>query len=101
MQKHLPSVTALHKQAYSSIVSGTDGGTASYANSAGSANSVAWGNVSGKPSTYAPSTHSHSTATTSANGFMSSTDKAKLDFGDIVYVSKTTPTKSCIWVKLD
>ena len=154
--------TALHKQAYSSIVSGTDGGTASYANSAGSANSVAWGNVSGrptsmpasdvhawakatnkpsysksevglgnvdntadsaksvkyatsagsagsvewanvsgKPSTYAPSTHSHSAATTSANGFMSSTDKAKLDFGDIVYVSKTTPTKSCIWVKLD
>jgi hypothetical protein len=154
--------TALHKQAYTGTVSGTDGGTASYANSAGSANSVAWGNVSGrpssmpasdvhpwakaankpsysksevglgnvdntadsaksvkyatsagsagsvawanvsgKPSTYAPSTHSHSAATTSANGFMSSTDKAKLDFGDIVYVSKTTPTKSCIWVKLD
>ncbi|MFR4337881.1 MAG: hypothetical protein ACLT33_07425, partial [Lachnospira pectinoschiza] len=43
--------TALHKQAYSSIVSGTDSGTASYANSAGSANSVAWGNVTGKPST--------------------------------------------------
>lgn len=154
--------TALHKQAYTGTVSGTDGGTASYANSAGSANSVAWGNVSGrptsmpasdvhawakatnkpsysksevglgnvdntadsaksvkyatsagsagsvawanvsgKPSTYAPSTHSHSAASTSANGFMSSTDKAKLDFGDIVYVSKTTPTKSCIWVKLD
>ena len=154
--------TALHKQAYTGTVSGTDGGTASYANSAGSANSVAWGNVSGrpssmpasdvpawakaankpsysksevglgnvdntadsaksvkyatsagsagsvawanvsgKPSTFAPSTHSHSAATTSANGFMSSTDKAKLDFGDIVYVSKTTPTKSCIWVKLD
>lgn len=72
-----------------------------YATSAGSAGSVAWANVSGKPSTYAPSTHSHSAATTSANGFMSSTDKAKLDFGDIVYVSKTTPTKSCIWVKLD
>lgn len=72
-----------------------------YATSAGSAGSVAWANISGKPSTYAPSTHSHSAATTSANGFMSSTDKAKLDFGDIVYVSKTTPTKSCIWVKLD
>lgn len=32
----------------------------SYANSAGSASSVAWGNVSGKPSTFAPSAHSHS-----------------------------------------
>lgn len=72
-----------------------------YATSAGSANAVAWGNVSGKPSTFAPSTHSHSAATSSANGFMSSTDKAKLDFGDIVYVSKTAPTKACIWVKLD
>ena len=154
--------TALHNQAYTGIVSGTDGGTASYANSAGSANSVAWGNVSGrpssmpasdvpawakaaskpsysksevglgnvdntadsaksvkyatsagsanavawgnvsgKPSTFAPSSHSHGAASASANGFMSSTDKAKLDFGDIVYVSKSTPTKACIWIKLD
>lgn len=54
--------TALHKQAYSSIVSGTDSGTASYANSAGSANSVAWGNVTGKPSTFAPSSHTHNYA---------------------------------------
>ena len=30
-----------------------------YATSAGSANAVAWGNVSGKPSTYPPSTHTH------------------------------------------
>lgn len=30
-----------------------------YANSAGSANSVAWSNVSGKPSSYPPATHSH------------------------------------------
>ena len=37
-------------------------GTATYANSAGSANSVAWGNVSGKPSTFAPSTHTHTIA---------------------------------------
>ena len=184
--------TALHKQAYTGIVSGTDGGTASYANSAGSANSVAWANVTGRPSSmpasdvpawakaaskpsytksevglgnvdntadsaksvkyatsagsasnvkdsndntditfayskagldygaytwlaawngkelravnknqFAPASHSHSAATSSANGFMSSTDKAKLDFGDIVYVSKTAPTKACIWVKLD
>ena len=151
--------TALHKQAYSTIVSGSDGGTASYANSAGSvawgnvsgrpssmpasdvpawakasskpsysksevglgnvdntadsaksvkyatsagsAGSVAWANVSGKPSSFTPASHSHSAATATANGFMSSTDKAKLDFGDIVYVSKSTPTKACIWVKLD
>ncbi len=31
-----------------------------YATSAGSANAVAWGNVSGKPSTFAPSSHTHS-----------------------------------------
>ena len=30
-----------------------------YATSAGSANAVAWGNVSGKPSTYPPSSHNH------------------------------------------
>ena len=30
-----------------------------YATSAGSANSVAWGNVTGKPSTFAPSSHNH------------------------------------------
>ena len=151
--------TTLHKQAYSSIVSGSDGGTASYANSAGSvawgnvsgrpssmpasdvpawakasskpsysksevglgnvdntadsaksvkyatsagsAGSVAWANVSGKPTSFTPASHSHSAASATANGFMSSTDKAKLDFGDIIYVSKSTPTKACMWVKLD
>lgn len=60
--------TALHKQAYSSIVSGTDSGIASYANSAGSANSVAWGNVTGKPSTFAPSSHTHNYAGSSSAG---------------------------------
>ena len=30
-----------------------------YATSAGSANSVAWGNVTGKPSTFTPSSHTH------------------------------------------
>lgn len=60
--------TALHKQAYSSIVSGTDSGTASYANSAGSANSVAWGNVTGKPSTFAPSSHIYTGGVGSISG---------------------------------
>lgn len=68
--------TALHKQAYSSIVSGTDSGTASYANSAGSANSVAWGNVTGKPSTFAPSPHTHNYAgSSSAGGAATSANK--------------------------
>lgn len=68
--------TALHKQAYSSIVSGTDRGTASYANSAGSANSVAWGNVTGKPSTFAPSSHTHNYAgSSSAGGAATSANK--------------------------
>ena len=47
-----------------------------YANSAGS---VAWGNVTGKPSNFPPIGHGHSTATQSGDGFMSSTDKKKLD----------------------
>lgn len=33
--------------------------SAGYANSAGSANAVAWGKVTGKPSSYPPSSHSH------------------------------------------
>ena len=35
------------------------GGVVNYAVSAGSANSVAWNNVTGKPSTYTPSSHTH------------------------------------------
>ena len=35
------------------------GGNVNYATSAGSASSVAWNNVSGKPSTYTPSSHTH------------------------------------------
>ena len=38
------------------------------ANSAGSANSVAWGNVTGKPSTFAPSSHTHNYAGSSSAG---------------------------------
>ena len=33
--------------------------SAAYADTAGSANSVAWGNVTGKPGTFTPSTHTH------------------------------------------
>ena len=52
-------------------------------------------------SQFATAGHGHSAATSSAAGFMAAADKAKLDFGDVVYVSKTTPTRQCLWVKLD
>nr|DAG24774.1 MAG TPA: structural protein [Caudoviricetes sp.] len=39
-----------------------------YATSAGSANAVAWGNVSGKPSTYPPASHTHNYAGSSSAG---------------------------------
>ena len=55
-----------------------------------SINSVPWNSITGKPN-----------ASATASGLMSSTDKAKLDFGDILYVSKSAPTKACIWAKLD
>ena len=63
--------------------------------------SYSWEEISGKPSTFSPSSHSHSAATGSAAGFMSATDKSKLDLGEVVYVSKTAPGKQCIWIKLD
>lgn len=41
--------------------------------------SVAWDEITGKPSTFPPSTHTHDAATTGAAGFMSAADKTKLD----------------------
>ena len=38
-----------------------------------------WDRIEGKPTEFTPASHTHSAATTSANGFMSSTDKTKLD----------------------
>lgn len=40
---------------------------------------ITWSEIQGKPSTFAPSSHVHDVATTSANGFMSSADKTKLN----------------------
>ena len=71
----------------SGITQASYGYNVGYASSAGY---VAWGNVGGKTN-----------ASATASGLMSSADKAKLDFGDILYVSKTAPTKACIWAKLD
>ena len=49
-----------------------------YATSAGSANAVAWANVTGKPSTFAPSSHTHSYAGSGSAGG-SANSAVKLD----------------------
>lgn len=41
--------------------------------------SIEWSAITGKPSTFTPSEHSHDAATTSAAGFMSAADKTKLN----------------------
>lgn len=46
---------------------------------AGSASSVPWSGITDKPSTFTPSSHAHSEATGSAGGFLSASDKTKLD----------------------
>ena len=49
-----------------------------YATSAGSANAVAWGNVSGKPSTFTPASHTHKYA----SGFSVSGTTVTVTYGD-------------------
>ena len=95
-----------------------------YATSAGSANSVAWDNVSGKPSTYTPSSHTHddryyteSEINTKLNGkansshthddryYTESEMNTKLNAkaaSDIITVSSTQPTSNTckIWIKI-
>ena len=57
-----------------------------YATSAGSANSVAWGNVSGKPSTFTPSSHTHKYA----SGFSVSGTTVTVTYGDNTTSTFTT-----------
>ena len=52
----LTSNTTKESSTPTATVTATDGATVNYANSAGS---VAWNNVSGKPSTFTPSSHTH------------------------------------------
>ena len=52
--------------------------SAGYADSAGTANSVAWGNVSGKPSSFTPSSHSHEYASTVKVGSTSYTSSSNV-----------------------
>lgn len=70
------------------------------AGNASSASSVAWGNVSGKPSTYAPSSHTHDD-----RYYTESEINTKLNAkaaSDIVTISSTKPTSgTCkIWIKI-
>jgi hypothetical protein len=54
------STTAGLVKSGGNVTVNTDGTmSVSYASSAGSANAVAWAKISGKPSTYAPSSHTH------------------------------------------
>ena len=73
---------------------------ATTAGSAGSANSVSWGNVSGKPSTYAPSSHTHDD-----RYYTESEMNTKLNAkaaSDIVTISSTQPTSNTckLWIKI-
>lgn len=52
-----------------------------YATSAGSANSVAWGSVSGKPTTFAPSAHTHNYAGSASAGGSATSAVAVVDYG--------------------
>ena len=44
----------------------------------GPVGAVAWADVTGKPATFPPDTHTHTAATTTVDGFMSAADKTKL-----------------------
>lgn len=45
----------------------------------GPTGAVAWADVTGKPATFPPDTHTHTAATTTVDGFMSAADKTKLN----------------------
>lgn len=60
-----------------------------YANSAGSANSVDWGNVSGKPSSFTPASHTHSSVTDIGNSTATTFaySKSGLGYGDYTWLA--------------
>ena len=71
-----------------------------YATSAGLAGSVAWSNVSDKPSTYAPSSHTHDD-----RYYTESEMNTKLNAkaaSDVVTISSTKPTSNTckLWIKI-
>lgn len=91
---------AMDIREYTAQATGYDVGKVAYASSAGSANSVSWGNVSGKPSTYAPSSHTHDD-----RYYTESEMNTKLNAkaaSDIVTISSTQPTSNTckLWIKI-
>lgn len=91
---------AMDTRAYTAQATGYDVGKVAYASSAGSANSVAWGNVSGKPSTYAPSSHTHDDRYYTESE-MNTKLNAKAE-SDVVTISGTKPTSNTckLWIKI-
>ena len=88
---------AMDIRAYTAEAAGYDVGNVAYASSAGA---VAWGNISGKPSTYAPSSHTHDD-----RYYTESEMNTKLNAkaaSDVITISGTKPTSdTCkIWVKI-
>lgn len=60
-----------------------------YATTAGSANSVAWGNVTGKPSTFPPDSHTHSSVADIGNSTATTFaySKSGLNYGDYTWLA--------------
>lgn len=99
-------IVAPHSHAKSEVGLGNVDNTADsaksvkYATTAGSANAVAWGNVSGKPSTYAPSSHTHDDRYYTESE-MNTKLNAKAE-SDVVTISSTKPTSNTckLWIKI-
>lgn len=88
---------AMDTRAYNTRATGYDVGNVAYANNAGA---VAWENISGKPSTYAPSSHTHDD-----RYYTESEMNTKLNAkaaSDVITISGTKPTSdTCkIWIKI-
>jgi hypothetical protein len=64
-----------------------------YATSAGSANAVAWDNVTGKPSTYPPSSHTHTSAEVGLGNVDNTADKDK----SVKYATTAGTANSVAW----
>ena len=88
---------AMDIRAYTAQAIGYDVGNVAYASSAGA---VAWGNITGKPSTYAPSSHTHDD-----RYYTESEMNTKLNAkaaSDVITISDTKPTSdTCkLWIKI-
>lgn len=88
---------AMDTRAYTAQATGYDVGKVAYASSAGA---VAWENISGKPSTYAPSSHTHDD-----RYYTESEMNTKLNAkaaSDVITISGTKPTgDTCkLWIKI-